>query len=103
MDRTPDLASDRAKRDKVGKENTKRIFGASGGRYGARKVWHALWREGKDIARCTVERPLAGHCFAMPCRAVDNALAESTIGLFKTEVINFPGPWKTMSRSHGKP
>ena len=29
---------------------------ASGGRYGARKVWHALRREGHDIARCTVER-----------------------------------------------
>ena len=28
----------------------------------------------------------------------DNALAESTIGLFKTEVINFLGPWKTVSR-----
>ena len=28
----------------------------------------------------------------------DNALAESTIGLFKTEVINFLGPWKSMSQ-----
>jgi putative transposase len=28
----------------------------------------------------------------------DNALAESTIGLFKTEVINFLGPWKTMTQ-----
>lgn len=28
----------------------------------------------------------------------DNALAESTIGLFKTEVINFLGPWKTVGR-----
>lgn len=26
----------------------------------------------------------------------DNALAESIIGLFKTEVINFLGPWKSM-------
>jgi putative transposase len=56
IDRAPDLASDRAKRDKVDKENIKGIFGASGGRYGARKVWHALRREGKGIARCTVER-----------------------------------------------
>jgi len=24
--------------------------------YGAKKTWHALQREGKDIARCTVER-----------------------------------------------
>ena len=29
---------------------------ASRGRYGARKVWHELRREGHDIARCTVER-----------------------------------------------
>ncbi len=28
----------------------------------------------------------------------DNALAESIIGLFKTEVINFMGPWKTISQ-----
>jgi len=56
IDRAPDLASDRAKRDKVDKENIQRVFDSSGGRYGARKVWHALRREGKDIARCTVER-----------------------------------------------
>lgn len=29
--------------------------------------------------------------------AYDNALAESTIGLFKTELINKDGPWKTRS------
>ena len=28
----------------------------------------------------------------------DNALAESTIGLFKTEVINFRGPWKSLAQ-----
>jgi len=28
----------------------------------------------------------------------DNALAESTIGLFKTEVINFLGPWKSVGQ-----
>ena len=52
----PDLASDRAKRDASDKADIKRVFDASRGRYGARKVWHALRREGKDIARCTVER-----------------------------------------------
>jgi len=56
IDRVPDLASERAKRDKEDKENIKRTFDASGGRYGARKIWHALRREGRDIARCTVER-----------------------------------------------
>ena len=30
--------------------------------------------------------------------AIDNALAESVIGLFKTEVINFLGPWKSMAQ-----
>ena len=24
--------------------------------YGARKVWRPLWREGRDLARCTIER-----------------------------------------------
>ena len=28
----------------------------------------------------------------------DNAMAESVIGLFKTEVINFLGPWKSMAQ-----
>ena len=28
----------------------------------------------------------------------DNALAESIIGLFKTEVINFLAPWKSVSQ-----
>lgn len=28
----------------------------------------------------------------------DNALAESTIGLFKTEVIDFMGPWKSLGQ-----
>jgi transposase InsO family protein len=34
----------------------KEAFDGSRGRYGARKVWHQLRREGHDIARCTVER-----------------------------------------------
>jgi len=54
----PDLASGRAKNDLIDCEAIKRIHGASGKRYSARKVWHALRREGHDIARCTVERPM---------------------------------------------
>lgn len=42
--------------DASDKVNIQRVFDASRGRYGARKVWHALRCEGKDIARCTVER-----------------------------------------------
>ena len=34
----------------------RRIHDESRSRYGARKVWHQLRRENKDIARCTVER-----------------------------------------------
>ena len=56
IERSPDLASDRAKRDVTNREDIKRVYESSGKRYGARKVWHALRREGKDIARCTVER-----------------------------------------------
>ncbi len=52
----PDRASARAKRDLSDKDAIKRVHDASRGRYGARKVWHVLRREGQDIARCTVER-----------------------------------------------
>ena len=54
--RDPDLAPDRAKRDKEDSCEIRRVFDASGERYGARKIWHTLRREGHDIARCTVER-----------------------------------------------
>ena len=56
IERNPDLASDRAKRDIIDTENIKAAFDDSGERYGARKIWHQLRREGHDIARCTVER-----------------------------------------------
>lgn len=54
--RNPDQASDRTKRDLVDAKEIGRVFKASRGRYGARKVWHQLRREQRDIARCTVER-----------------------------------------------
>lgn len=56
VERDPDRASARAKRDLLDKDAIKPVHGASRGRYGARKVWHVLRREGQDIARCTVER-----------------------------------------------
>ncbi len=52
----PNLASVRAKRDASDKVHIQRIFDDSRSRYGARKIWHQLRRENKDIARCTVER-----------------------------------------------
>ena len=54
--RDPGLASDRAKQDEKDSREIVRVFGASRCRYGARKVWHTLRREGYDVARCTVER-----------------------------------------------
>jgi len=35
-----------------------RVDTSSRDRYGTRKVWQALRREGRDIARCTVARPM---------------------------------------------
>jgi transposase InsO family protein len=56
IERDPELASARAKRDTSDETAIKSVFEASRGRYGARKIWHVLRREGRDIARCTVER-----------------------------------------------
>ena len=54
--RDPARASDRAKSDAVMCNEISRIFEKNRKVYGARKVWHALRREGHDVARCTVER-----------------------------------------------
>ena len=60
--RTLDLADNpehRAKRDLHDlhhAEEIKRIWKESSGRYGVRKVWQKLKREGYIIARCTVAR-----------------------------------------------
>ena len=59
--RNPELASDRAKRDAVDLEKINAAYSKSRGRYGARKVWHQLRRDGHDIARCTVERLMHLH------------------------------------------
>ena len=56
VERDPDLASGRARQDQLDMAAIKQAFDGSRGRYGARKVWHQLRREGHDIARCTVER-----------------------------------------------
>ena len=46
----------RAKQDHLDMAAIKQAFEGSRGRYGARKVWHQLRREGHNIARYTVER-----------------------------------------------
>ena len=56
ISRNPDLASNRSKKDIADAREILRVHKMSTGRYGARKVWHHLRREGMDIARCTVER-----------------------------------------------
>jgi putative transposase len=54
--RDPRLASDRARQDATDSVEIWHVHDESRGRYGARKVWHQLRRQNKDIARCTVER-----------------------------------------------
>jgi putative transposase len=47
----------RALRDEMLVEDIRRVHAsARDGVYGARKVWHHLRREGKTVARCTIER-----------------------------------------------
>lgn len=52
----PSLGSDRSQRDRQNREDIEAIWKKNRSVYGAKKVWHALGREGKNIARCTVER-----------------------------------------------
>jgi putative transposase len=54
--RDPWRASNRSRQDVTDSAEIRRVHDESRGRYGARKVWHQLRRENKDIARCTVER-----------------------------------------------
>ena len=54
--RDPSLLPDRARRDLVLMEEIERVFETNYSVYGARKVWRQLRREGRDAARCTVER-----------------------------------------------
>ena len=56
IERDPELASDRAKRDAQLRPAMKRVWKDNRSVYGARKLWHAMRREGHDLARCTVER-----------------------------------------------
>lgn len=54
----PDKRSARARRDDEIGEQIGRVHEASFGLYGTRKVWHQLRREGIEVAKCTVERPM---------------------------------------------
>jgi len=52
----PELRSDRAKRDVELELDIRRVWDANFQVYGPRKVWRQLRREGREVARCTVER-----------------------------------------------
>jgi putative transposase len=52
----PETAPARVKRDAVLKQEIWRVFDENFQVYGARKVWRQLNREGRYVARCTVER-----------------------------------------------
>jgi len=54
--RDPSLIPARQRLDAVLREEVKRVHEESRYRYGARKVWLQLAREGIPVARCTVER-----------------------------------------------
>jgi putative transposase len=47
---------ERVVRDAALREDIERVWKENFGAYGAQKVWRALIREDKDVARCTVER-----------------------------------------------
>lgn len=55
-ERDPGRLPERHRRDARLREDVRRVFQASRGRYGARKVWRQLLREGVIVAHCTVER-----------------------------------------------
>jgi putative transposase len=54
--RDPDRRSGRAKRDEALRVEIQRVWKENFAVYGAEKVWRQLRREGRDVARCTVER-----------------------------------------------
>ena len=52
----PNKLSSRRRRDSELRPHIQRVFNGSTRRYGAKKIWHELTREGREVARCTVER-----------------------------------------------
>ena len=56
----PEKLSARAKRDQALRPEITRVFAENFEVYGARKVWRQLNRESIPVARCTVERLMAG-------------------------------------------
>ena len=46
----------RVRRDEALREEIRRVWDENQSVYGAKKVWMQLKREGREVARCTVER-----------------------------------------------
>lgn len=63
VEKDPDKASGRAKRDAALCPEMKRVWEDNLSVYGARKLWHAMKREKFDIARCT---PFRAYKDALP-------------------------------------
>jgi transposase InsO family protein len=59
-ERDPSCQSARTQRDAVLQPAIQRAWTATGGRYGAQRVWKQLRREGVVVARCTVPRLFRG-------------------------------------------
>ena len=59
--RDPDLASDRVRQDISDMAEIKTAYDASGGRYGARKIWHVLRRKNLACAAPQEHRYCALH------------------------------------------
>ena len=52
----PERRPARVRRDEQLRGEVRRVYRENHEVYGARKVWHQLRREGRNVARCTVER-----------------------------------------------
>lgn len=61
IERDPERASDRAKRDAYLRKEMTDIWEQNWSIYGARKLWHAMKREKIEVTRCTVD-PCAQTC-----------------------------------------
>ena len=56
LQKHPEKRSERAKSDEILSVQIRDVWNRNFQVYGYRKIWHALYREGIDVARCTVER-----------------------------------------------
>ena len=93
-----------------------RVHAENYGVYGARKVWLALNRDGAaDLSGLICHHDAGSQYTSIAYTerlaeagidpsvgsvgdAYDNALAETVIGLFKTELIKPHGPWRTVEQ-----